>query len=76
MGRGCADMIITIRQLIEKSNEHKAKIFLDLRKVYDSVPREALWVALSKLGVLDSLIEIIKPSTRHEGSNQAGQHTP
>ena len=48
-GRGCSDMIFTVRQLIEKANEHKAKIFLvfiDLRKAYDSVPREALWVAL------------------------------
>ena len=44
-GRGCADMVFTIRQLIEKSNKHKAKIFfvfIDLWKAYDSVPREAL----------------------------------
>lgn len=59
---GCADMVFTIRQLIEKSNEHKAKIFfvfIDQRKGYDSVPREGLWMALSKLGVPDSLIEIL-----------------
>ena len=62
-GRGCSDMIFTIRQLIEKSNEHKAKVFLvfiDLKKAYDSVPREALWVALGKLGVPDSMIELIQ----------------
>ena len=56
-------MVFTVRQLIEKANEHKAKIFfvfIDLRKAYDSVPREALWVALSKLGVPDTLIELIR----------------
>ena len=44
-GCGCSDMVFTVRQLIKKANEHKAKIFfmfIDLRKAYDSVPREAL----------------------------------
>ena len=62
-GRGCSDMIFTVRQVVEKSWEHKAKaflVFIDLRKAYDSVPREALWVALRKLGVPDQLIDIIR----------------
>lgn len=61
-GRGCADMIFTVRQLVEKSWEHKAKsflVFIDLRKAYDSIPREALWMALQKLGVPNSVIELI-----------------
>ena len=68
-GRGCSDMIFTVRQ---QANEHKAKIFLvfiDLRKAYDSVPREALWVALGKLGVPDSLIEWIR--SFHQGMKAA-----
>ncbi len=39
--RGCSDMIFTMRQLLEKSYEHRAKVFLlfiDLKKAYDSVP--------------------------------------
>ena len=56
-GRGCVDMIFSIRQLTEKAVEH---IFVDLTKAYDSVPREALWVALGKLGVPDQLIDIIR----------------
>ena len=71
-GRGCSDMIFTVRQLIEKANEHKAKIFLVfiyLRKAYDSVPREALWVALGKLGVPDSVIEWIR--SFHQGMKAA-----
>ena len=48
---------------MEKSWEHKTKaflVFIDLRKAYDSVPREAMWVVLKKLGVPDQLVEIIQ----------------
>ena len=44
-GRGCTDMVFTIRQLTEKAIEHQVKqylIFVDLKKAYDSDPREAL----------------------------------
>ena len=61
-GRGCSDMIFTVRQLVEKSWEHKAKfllVFVDLKKAYDSVPRKAIWLALSKLRVPESLIQLI-----------------
>ena len=55
-------MIFTVRQVV-KSWVHKAKaflVFIDLRKAYDSVPQEALWVTLRKLGVPDQLIDIIR----------------
>ena len=61
-GRGCTDMIFMVRQLAEKTIEHQTKqylIFVDLHKAYDSVPREALWIALRKLGVLDVIVDII-----------------
>ena len=38
-------MIFTVRQLLEKSWEHNAKLFfsfVDLKKVYDSVSRLAM----------------------------------
>ena len=56
-------MIFTVRQLIEKSWEHKAKSFLtfiDLKKAYDSVPRDAMWKALEKLGVPAPTIQLIR----------------
>ena len=56
-------MIFVVRQLAEKAIEHQTKqyfIFVDLRKAYDSVPREALWTALRKLGVPDVLVDIIR----------------
>ena len=61
-GRSYSDMIFTVRQLVEKTIEHGAKLFLvfvDLEKAYDSVPRAALWHALHKLGVPTLVIDII-----------------
>jgi len=40
-GRGCTDMIFTVRQLVDKVIEHHTKqflVFVDLKKAYDSVP--------------------------------------
>ena len=57
-GRGCI-----VRQLEEKSWEHKSKAiftFVDLKKAYDSVSREAMWLALNKLGVSHQFAELIK----------------
>ncbi len=34
--------------------------FVDLRKAYDSVPREAMWKVLVKLGVPEMMVSIIK----------------
>ncbi len=62
-GRSCTDMIFSVRQLIEKTIEHKAKgffIFIDLKKAYDSVPRECLWQVLLRAGVPGKLVNIIR----------------
>ena len=56
-------MIFTIRQLVEKSGEHTAKsffTFIDLKKACNSVPREALWIALQKLGVPSETVQLIR----------------
>ena len=55
-------MTFVVKQLAEKMLEHRAKqffIFVDLRKAYDCVTREALWAVLEKLGVPERMIEII-----------------
>ena len=51
-GRSYTDMIFVVRQLIEKSWKHKSKAFftfIDLKKVFDSVPREVMWLALGSV---------------------------
>jgi len=34
--------------------------FVDLQKAYDSIPRKALWRALEKLGVPNSVVNLVK----------------
>ena len=61
--RSCTDMTFVVRQVTEKCLEHRTKaylVFIDLRKAYDSVPREALWSVLRKLGVPDSLVQLLE----------------
>ena len=61
--RGCVDMIFCVCQLIEKTIEHGTKAFIlyiDLKKVYDLVPRAAMWLVLAKYGVPDVVICLIR----------------
>ena len=67
-GRGCVDMIYCARQLVEKAIEHNTKIFMlfiDLRKAYDSIPHQALWCALKKYGIPQSMLKVI--CSLHDG---------
>ena len=55
-------MTFTVQQIIEKSWEHRTKFFLsiiDLKKAYDSVPRDAMWLALRKLVVPERTVQLI-----------------
>ena len=61
-GRSCTDQIFSITQHIEKLYEHRTQgflAFIDLRKAYDSVSREALWCGLEVLGVPPRLVQLI-----------------
>ena len=67
-GRGCCDMIIVARQLLETVREHQDclfTLFVDLRKAYDSVPREQLWQVLEQCGLPPRMLRIVK--SFHEG---------
>ena len=67
-GRGCVDMLFVARQLVEKTREHDDSLymlFVDLRKAYDSVPRQALWKVLEKCGVPPRMLSVVK--SFHEG---------
>ena len=67
-GRGCVDMIFVARQLIEKTREHDDVLFMlfvDLKKAYDSIPREALWKVLEKCGAPPRMLSVVK--SFHDG---------
>ena len=67
-GRGCTGMIFCARQLVEKAREHNSKVFIlfvDLKKAYDSIPRQALWLVLQKYGIPPVIINLIQ--SLHEG---------
>ena len=68
-GRGCTDMIFCMRQLVEKTREHNSKVFMlfvDLKKAYDSIPHQALWLVLQKYGIPLVIINLIQ--SLHEGT--------
>ena len=64
----CVDMLFCARQLVEKAYEHNSKMFLlfvDLRKAYDSIPRQAMWKVLAKYGVPQVMINLLR--SLHKG---------
>ena len=57
------DVIFAARQLLEKARKHEESlfvVFVDLRKTYDSVPRNALWTVLLKYGVPPRMVSVIR----------------
>ena len=53
---------------MEKAREHNTKLlmlFVDLRKAYDSVPHQALWLVLEKYGIPPVLVRLIH--SLHDG---------
>ena len=59
-GRGCCDMIFITRQLMEKTRKHGDllfTLFLDIKKAYDSAPRQSLWQVLERCGCFPKDVE-------------------
>ena len=63
-GRGCADQLFSLRMLMERAREFHKPLFLcfvDLKKAYDSVNRDALWSVLQERYHLPpKLVHIVK----------------
>jgi hypothetical protein len=62
-GRSCIDHIFTLRQILKKCQEKSkqiGKVFIDIEKAYDSVPRKLLWQALEQAAISEHIIDILK----------------
>ena len=69
-GRSCTDAMFTMDQVIGWSREHRRPLyacFVDLKKAYDCVHREALWFVLRRQGVPDKLVDLLEDL--HNGSS-------
>ncbi|CAK1597804.1 unnamed protein product [Parnassius mnemosyne] len=61
--RGTCEAIFSLRQLQEKSREQGRNMYLcfvDLEKAFDSVPREALWIVLRKIGCTEKFVRLLR----------------
>jgi len=61
--RSTTHHIFCIRQIIEKKWEHNEAVhhlFIDFKKAYDSVRREALYNILTEFGIPKKLVRLIK----------------
>jgi hypothetical protein len=61
--RSTPDHIFCIRQILEKKweyNEAVHQLFIDFKKAYDSVRREALYNILAEFGIPKKLVRLIK----------------
>ena len=71
-GRGTTDAIWTLRVLgaaCQRKRQCFARVYVDFRKAYDSVNRDALWKVLRLYGVHPKLITLLKDL--HSGSTAA-----
>ena len=62
-GMGCVDQIFILKQIGEKPQERKRKVymgFIDLEKLYNRVNRVALWQVLRMYDVGGKLLNAIK----------------
>ena len=62
--RGCGDGIFTVKLALQKRHDYGLgtwAVFIDLRvvKVFDSVPRNGLYIVLGKLGIPPKMTRLI-----------------
>ena len=62
-GRSCMDQIFTIKEILEikkKRKEQTFTCFIDIRKAYDSVFRDALWCSLWEHGIRGRMARVLR----------------
>ena len=62
-GSSCVDHLNRLRLIIEQSAEYSSDlhlVFVDFEKAFDSVDREALWMALRRREIPNKIVSVIK----------------
>ena len=62
-GRGTADGMFTLRQLVEKKQEGQENMalgFIDLEKAYDTVPRHMAMATMRWMGVPEAEMRMVE----------------
>ena len=61
--RGCADQIFALRNIIEQATEYQKPLFInfvDFKKAFDSICRDAIWNILRSYGIPEKIVRLIK----------------
>jgi len=61
-GRGLTDAVFTLRMLMSRAYEYATPLhmaFIDLRKAFDCIPRDALWRVLRVYGAPPKLVSLL-----------------
>jgi len=67
-GLGTTEAVFMLRHLVDKADQDDKPLyttFVDFKKAYDSVPRELLWKALSKIGIHGEMMDILQQMYRN-----------
>ena len=62
-GRGTTEQVFILRNIIEQVDEWQATLylnFIDFEKAFDSIHRESMWIILSKYGIPEKIIRIVR----------------
>ena len=62
-GKGCADQLFTLRNIIEQCTECQRQLyinFVDFQKAFDSVDRDSLWHILRAYDVPQKIVKLIQ----------------
>ena len=61
--RGCIDQIFALRNIIEQATEWQKPLhinFVDFKKAFDSICREAIWKIMRHYGIPEKIVDMIK----------------